>query len=360
VPSKGLQIASCAMDNFLLQALQGRGFTVLQKLQGSPSCSIFSVAGKGEFSAAKVVNLQGLDDQGRIHAEQEVSFLKGIGSHPNLIAYRDSFMLQAACPRLVIVMSLAEDGDLRGVVRDFQTSQQKIPEPVILSWLHQTFSGLNHIHSHSVMHRDLKTQNIFLSDRRRQLQIGDFGISRMLESISHAESCVGTPAYMAPEIMQNEPYDYHADMWALGCITYELCRLQMPFKTESLLELFMEVTQKEPAWQDWAYSQTLQDLARRLLSKTALERPSCKELLDLEIFGDCPEELWEEVAPGTEAEELRDGKATWSTMAGSDMSPGGLSTVAGSDQSPARSTLDEPFDIPIEDFQKRLAEEIEG
>jgi len=311
------------------------------------------VVEQGQSFAAKVVNLHGLDDQGRAHAEQEVSFLKGIAGHPNLIAYRDSFLLEASHPRLVIIMSLAEDGDLRVVVKEFQASQRMIPELVILSWLHQTLAGLNHIHSCAVMHRDLKTSNIFLSKGRRQLQIGDFGISRMLESMSHAESSVGTPAYMSPEIMRNEAYDYHADMWAVGCIAYELSTLRMPFKTESLLELYMEVTEKEPSWGDFP-SQRLEEFSKALLAKTAADRPSCKELLGREaFFEECPEELWEEVMPSDGHSEL---DKSWNTI-GSDMSPGGLSTVAPSDLSPARSTLDESFDISVEEFQKRMAAE---
>eukprot|EP00931_Biecheleriopsis_adriatica_P115761 TRINITY_DN91514_c0_g1_i1.p1 TRINITY_DN91514_c0_g1~~TRINITY_DN91514_c0_g1_i1.p1 ORF type:complete len:363 (-),score=68.91 TRINITY_DN91514_c0_g1_i1:61-1149(-) len=356
------------MEDFSTK-LHSKGFTIVRKLQASAACSILSVVKDGQTSAAKVVNLAGLDDQGRLHADQEVSFLKGIGTHPNLISYLESFLMEN---RLVIIMSLAENGDLRCVVKELQASPpRRIPEPLILSWLHQTLAGLSFMHSQAVMHRDLKTSNIFLSAGRRRLQIGDFGISRMLESMTHAESCVGTPAYMAPEIMRNENYDFHADMWAVGCITYELCTLKMPFKTESLLELFIQVTEAEPAWSDFnTYSDDLLDLTKRLLSKTALDRPGSTELLSdpsspwgPQALEAVPEELWKVVEPLEEESsavlpEGKDGKAdeTWSTRAGSDAtSPGGYGTKTTCSPG-SHSTLEMAFDLSVGDFQKRLAE----
>merc|ERR1740121_3148265 len=121
---------------------------------------------------------------------------------------------------LYIVMSLAEDGDLRRAVLEAQ---------VVLTWVRQTLFGLEHLHSQGVVHRDLKSSNIFLCEGHRRVRIGDFGISRVLESTDFASSCVGTPAYMSPELMRNESYDYHVDMWAAGCVCFELCALHLPF-----------------------------------------------------------------------------------------------------------------------------------
>ena len=81
----------------------------------------------------------------------------------------------------MIVMAFAEDGDLRSVVKEFSTSMRKIPELIVMSWLQQTLAGLSHMHRQSVLHRDLKSSNIFLSNLRRQIQIGDLGISKMFQ-----------------------------------------------------------------------------------------------------------------------------------------------------------------------------------
>merc|ERR1719284_180207 len=143
-------------------------------------------------------------------------------------------------------MTLAEDGDLRRVVTEFQAAQALFPEPVVLSWTRQTLEGLKLLHSQGVVHRDLKSSNIFLCEGRRRIRIGDFGISKVLESTNFASTCVGTPAYMSPELMRNERYDYHVDMWALGCISYELCTLSLPFAAGSLVELACQVMETVP------------------------------------------------------------------------------------------------------------------
>jgi len=266
---------------------------------------------------AKVVSLMGLDEKGRASALQEVSLLKGLSRHPNLIAYRDSFEITEA-GILYIVMTLAEDGDLRAAVTESQAAKRFLPEPIVLSWVRQTLSGLQHLHGQSVCHRDLKSSNLFLSGGRRNILIGDFGISKVLESTAFASSVVGTPAYMSPELMRNERYDFHVDMWAMGCICFELCTLQLPFITRSLLELAQMVIEKDPAWCFWEgndFSEEIFEVTRRLLLKDVDSRPSATQLLDEPFFCEggsgalpVPEEAWDVLArkPGLGASVKRD------------------------------------------------------
>ncbi|MFO0118418.1 MAG: protein kinase domain-containing protein [bacterium] len=90
-------------------------------------------------------------------------------------------------------------------------------------------SALEYIHSRRVIHRDIKTQNLFLTGNNT-VKIGDFGISKVLESTTQiAMTVVGTPYYLAPEACQSEPYTTKSDIWALGCVIYELCTLKQPF-----------------------------------------------------------------------------------------------------------------------------------
>ena len=87
------------------------------------------------------------------------------------------------------------------------------------------------------MHRDLKPNNVFLT-RRGVVKIGDFGISRVLKGTkSKAQSIVGTPLYLSPEILQDEPYNQKTDIWALGVLLYEMAALQPPFKESDLRRL---------------------------------------------------------------------------------------------------------------------------
>jgi len=293
--------------SFYAEKLTNRGFKVVELLKGAGHATIFHVKEaynpSGAAYVAKVVSLDGLDPKGRASALQEVSLLKGLVAHPNLIGFRESFVEEEIL--LYMIMSLAEDGDLRHVVTESQASNRIIPEPVVLSWVRQTLQGLSHLHAQAVVHRDLKTSNIFLCEHRRRILIGDFGISKVLESTAFASSCVGTPAYMSPELMRNERYDYHVDMWAIGCICFELCTLQLPFVAQSLLDLACKIMEQHPAWSLWmGYTEELRHVAQRLLCKDAAVRPSAIELLSEGLFSEGglgalepPEEAWAAVTP---------------------------------------------------------------
>lgn len=347
----------------LVSALASRGFEVEKPLKATVQSAIFCVreishgrlAGIAPDASApsyvaKVVPLTGLDAQGRAAALQEVSVLRGIAKHPNLIEYRDSFLEEAAGV-LLIVMSLAENGDLRGVVANAQAVGRALPEPAVLWWLRQMLAGLDHLHSQAVVHRDLKTSNIFLCEGRRHIRIGDFGISRVLESTAFATSCVGTPAYMSPELMRNEQYDYHVDMWALGCICFELCALKLPFSAKSLLDLVYQVVEADPDWTLWdpSFSEELRAVSLRLLSKDVASRPTATEVLSETLFAtgraSIPpsEEVWLEVPEGKdEADEMLSqitegsGSGTW---ASTPRMPWETSSLRASDASITQASL---------------------
>lgn len=103
--------------------------------------------------------------------------------------------------------------------------------------------SLEYIHGRKVIHRDLKTQNIFLTGNNT-VKLGDFGISKVLENTNGlAMTVVGTPYYMSPEVCQNQPYTYKSDVWALGCVLYELCTLKHAFAADNLLGLVYKIVQ---------------------------------------------------------------------------------------------------------------------
>lgn len=88
------------------------------------------------------------------------------------------------------------------------------------------------MHANHIVHRDLKPQNIFV-DSDMNLKVGDFGISKLLDSTAqHCKTSAGTPSYMAPEMMESQNYSYKADIWSLGCVIYEVCALDRMFPTK--------------------------------------------------------------------------------------------------------------------------------
>ena len=100
---------------------------------------------------------------------------------------------------------------------------------------------LEYIHGRKVLHRDIKVSNIFLTGNNT-VKLGDFGISKVLESTNAgAQTVVGTPYYMSPEVCESKPYTYKADSWALGCVLYEMAALRPPFVASDLQSLYKKV-----------------------------------------------------------------------------------------------------------------------
>lgn len=143
--------------------------------------------------------------------------------------------------------------------------------------------ALKYIHSLNILHRDLKTSNIFLQENG-DLKIGDFGIARVLEGTMHnAESVVGTPYYMSPEICQNQPYSYKSDVWSLGCVLYELCTLEHAFKSNNLLNLVYKIVHEDPDPISTKYSSDMQNLINLLVKKNLSERPTLDQLIHVDF-----------------------------------------------------------------------------
>lgn len=93
-------------------------------------------------------------------------------------------------------------------------------EQQIVTWLVQMALAMNYVHDKKILHRDLKTQNIFLTSKG-DIKIGDFGIARVLQhTYDCANTAIGTPYYLSPEICQEKPYNQKSDIWSLGCIFY--------------------------------------------------------------------------------------------------------------------------------------------
>lgn len=102
------------------------------------------------------------------------------------------------------------------------------------------------MHSKNILHRDIKTQNIFIT-QNDILKIGDFGISKQVETISPLTNTVcGTPYFMPPEVCLGKPYDSKADVWAVGVILYELITLKKPFDSDSINGVFDKIIKSPP------------------------------------------------------------------------------------------------------------------
>jgi NIMA (never in mitosis gene a)-related kinase len=163
------------------------------------------------------VRLNGLNQRQLTRTQDEVRFLKRL-QHPHLIAYRASFLEQTLAT-LYILMEYAGGGDLKSRIEKQAAlgapASQRFDEALVLRWLVQCVSALYFCH-HTIklLHRDIKPANIFLTSKD-DVKIGDFGLSKALAASNmQANTRVGSPLYMSPELCQGKPYDRGADVWS--------------------------------------------------------------------------------------------------------------------------------------------------
>jgi len=120
-------------------------------------------------------------------------------------------------------------------------SKTYLEEDEILSCFSQICLAIKHLHDRKILHRDLKSQNIFLT-KSGIVKLGDFGISKVLSHTKeNVQTIVGTPYYLSPEIVENKPYNNKSDIWSLGILLYEMCCLEPPFNGTSLTMLAMRI-----------------------------------------------------------------------------------------------------------------------
>ncbi|KAG8218041.1 kinase-like domain-containing protein [Butyriboletus roseoflavus] len=194
-----------------------------------------------------------MSDRDRKQIVAEVNILKDL-DHEHIVRYHDRYVDRDA-GILYILMEYCGGGDLSGVIKQAQKHNRPVPEDTIWSYFMQILLALQHCHhppNHcsdldgkerrpQILHRDLKPDNVFL-DENNSVKLGDFGLSKALPQASFANTYVGTPYYMSPELMQEKAYDSKSDIWSLGCLIYELCALKPPFheaKTHAELSIFI-------------------------------------------------------------------------------------------------------------------------
>ena len=208
--------------------------------------------------------------------------------HINLIQYSNSFIHKN---KLCIVMEYAENGDLSQIIKKYASLKQYIPEEQIWTYFIQICRGLNYIHSKKIIHRDIKTQNIFLS-KDNVIKVGDFGISKILKNTyDFCKTPLGTPYFLSPEICSGKTYDYKSDVWMLGCVLYELMTLKRPFDGDNLPNLMRNILRKEIKDLPKNYSNNLKWLVKKLLSKNDRDRPYIKDILNYSFVKEKNEQI---------------------------------------------------------------------
>lgn len=199
--------------------------------------------------------------------------------HPNLVKLYEVIKSRDS-GKLLMVMEYCEGGNL--IEEDQLSPDKRMPEVIAQHYFKQAAAGLSHLHSEGVVHGDIKPENMLLAGDG-SVKISDFGQSQLLApgETSKLSKTLGTPAFLAPEICAGEDYDgFAADIWALGVTLYLFIFGTLPFKGDSLIDLYDQIADSEIIFpENVPLSLNLQDLFLRLLNKQAKFRITAQDLL---------------------------------------------------------------------------------
>lgn len=202
--------------------------------------------------------------------------------HENIVAYVDSFQERG---QFHIVMEFVDGGDLSELLQRQKRRRSYMPQKRVLNIFWQICKAITYCHDNKTLHRDIKSQNIFLM-KSGVVKVGDFGIAKVLDSTTAlAQTKIGTPYYLSPEICEDKPYDQKSDVWALGCLLYEMLTLDVPFKAKDMMNLVRMILFKQPrTLPTGVYDQSVQNLVLSLLAKDPRRRPTVKQILQHPLF----------------------------------------------------------------------------
>lgn len=222
----------------------------------------------------KQINLMDLTRGEKELAMNEVEVFSKL-HHPNIISYYGNFIRGEV---LFIEMEYADEGNLAQVINE---TAEYLPERYVLNVFEQVTSAISYMHGENILHRDLKTANVFL--KRGIVKIGDFGISKIMNTKGHAQTILGTPYYFSPEMCEGKEYDEKSDVWAMGCVLGEMCCKQKTFSASNLSDLVKKIMNAEYMSLPDGYSEQLKYLLTVLLQIDPKDRPSASEVLKFYI-----------------------------------------------------------------------------
>lgn len=178
-------------------------------------------------------------------------------------------------------MEFADDGDVFQRICESQTNKQFIKEKQIWKIVIQVVRGLKALHDLQILHRDMKSANIFLY-KDSTAKLGDLNVSKVAKKgLLYTQT--GTPYYASPEVWKDQPYDLKSDIWSLGCVTYEMCALVPPFRADDMNGLFKRVLKGQYPPIPSHYSMDMRILIKALLQVQASQRPNTEQILEMPI-----------------------------------------------------------------------------
>ncbi|XP_040336120.1 serine/threonine-protein kinase Nek11 isoform X7 [Herpailurus yagouaroundi] len=279
------EAAKCVSGPIALSAypktLIARRYVVQQKLGSGSFGTVYLVSDKKakqgeELKVLKEISVGELNPNETVQANLEAQLLSKL-DHPAIVKFHASFVEQ---DNFCIITEYCEGRDLDCKIQEYKEAGKSFPESQIIEWFIQLLLGVDYMHERKILHRDLKSKNIFL--KNNLLKIGDFGVSRLLMgSCDLATTLTGTPHYMSPEALKHQGYNTKSDIWSLACILYEMCCMNHAFTGSNFLSIVLKIVEGDTPSLPQRYPRELNTIMERMLNKSPSLRPSAIEILKI-------------------------------------------------------------------------------
>ncbi|EPS72830.1 hypothetical protein M569_01927 [Genlisea aurea] len=227
----------------------------------------------GDFVAIKQVSLENIAQEDLNIIMQEIDLLKNL-NHKNIVKYLGSLKTKS---HLHIILEYVENGSLANIIKPNKFGP--FPESLVALYIAQVLEGLVYLHEQGVIHRDIKGANI-LTTKEGLVKLADFGVATKLnEADLNTHSVVGTPYWMAPEVIEMSGVCAASDIWSVGCTVIELLTCLPPYyDLQPMPALYRIVQDEHPPIPD-GLSPAITDFLRQCFQKDARQRPDAKTLL---------------------------------------------------------------------------------
>ncbi|XP_058479088.1 TRAF2 and NCK interacting kinase b isoform X12 [Solea solea] len=248
----------------------------------------------GQLAAIKVMDVTG-DEEEEIKAE--INMLKKYSHHRNIATYYGAFVKKnppGMDDQLWLVMEFCGAGSVTDLIKN--TKGNSLKEEWIAYICREILRGLTHLHQHKVIHRDIKGQNVLLTENA-EVKLVDFGVSAQLDrTVGRRNTFIGTPYWMAPEVIAcdenpDATYDFKSDLWSLGITAIEMAEGAPPLcDMHPMRALFLIPRNPAPRLKSKKWSKKFQSFIDSCLVKSHSQRPSTDQLLKHPFIRDLPNE----------------------------------------------------------------------
>ena len=260
------------------------GYDIIERIGVGSYGRVYKVLKNKKYYVLKEIPLNSTSAAEKINSVQNEADILSSLDNKYVVKFYTSFKKNQ---NIYIIMEYCDKGDLCTFLskrKKLRKSRDNfLNENFVWKLFIQMSIGLYYIHSKKIIHRDIKTLNIFLT-KNFDAKIGDLGVAKILENTKHAMTFIGTPYYVSPEMCRNKPYNEKSDIWALGCILYELLTFNHPFTATNQAALFIKILNNKYNPFPHEVPEDLKNMVDFILKKDDTKRPSMKEIITSSNF----------------------------------------------------------------------------